>query len=62
VKTKDAEQLKLDALRQGIDLARKEFDAGREMPFDQAAIGRIKADGRAALAKRLDESNDREIE
>lgn len=51
----EAQRHKLYALRQGIDEAYVQFDAGQEMPFDQAAVDRIKAAGRAKLAERLAE-------
>lgn len=44
---------KLNTLRQGIEAAYVQFDAGQEMQFDQAAVDRIKASGRAKLAERL---------
>ncbi len=49
----EAQRLKLDALRQGIDAAYVQFNAGQTMPLDDAAVDRIKAAGRARLAERL---------
>lgn len=49
----ETQHLKLNALRQGIDTAYVQYDAGQEMPFDEAAVDRIKAAGRAKLAERL---------
>jgi len=51
----ESQQLKLITLRQGIEAGYVQFDAGQEMPFDQAAVDRIKAAGRARLAERLAE-------
>lgn len=49
----EAQKHKLDVLRHGIEEAYVQLDAGQEMPFDQAAVDRIKAAGRAKLAERL---------
>lgn len=49
----ETQGLKLNALHRGIQEAYVQFDAGQEMPFDQAAVDRIKAAGRAKLAERL---------
>ncbi len=46
-----AEQLKLTALRDGIDLARSEYEQGRGMPFDRAAVEEITAEGRRRLSE-----------
>ena len=51
----EAQRLKLESLRQGIEAAYVQFDAGQKMSFDQSAIDRIKAAGRAKLAERLAE-------
>jgi antitoxin Phd len=51
----ETQRLNLNALRQGIEAACVQFDAGQEMPFSQAAVDRIKAAGRAKLAERLAE-------
>ena len=51
----EAQRHKLNALRQGIEEAYVQLEAGQEMPFDQAAVDRIKAAGRAKLAERLAE-------
>lgn len=49
----ETQRLKLNTLRQSIEAAYVQFDAGQEMPFDQTAVDRIKAAGRAKLAERL---------
>jgi prevent-host-death family protein len=49
----ETQRLKLNALRQGIEAANVQLDAGQKMRFDQAAVDRIKAAGRAKLAERL---------
>ncbi len=51
----EAQRYKLSALRQGIEESYVQLEAGQEMPFDQAAVDRIKAAGRAKLAERLAE-------
>ena len=49
----ETQRFKLGALRQGIEAAYVQLEAGQEMPFNQAAVDRIKAAGRARLAERL---------
>lgn len=44
---------KLNALRTGIEAAYVQLDAGQKMLFNQVAVDRIKAAGRAKLAERL---------
>lgn len=51
----EAQLLKLEMLRQGVEAAYVQFDAGQTMPFDQSAVDRIKAAGRAKLAERFAE-------
>ncbi len=51
----ESQRHKLNALRQGIEEAYVQLEAGQEMPFDEAAADRIKAAGRAKLAERLAE-------
>ena len=51
----ETQRLKLNALRQGIEAAHLQLDADQAMPFDEAAVDRIKAAGRAKLAERLTE-------
>lgn len=51
----ESQSYKLNVLRQGIEEAYVQFDEGQAMPFDQAAVDRIKAAGRAKLAERLAE-------
>ncbi len=43
------QQVKLEALRQGIAEARAELAAGKGMPFDDEAVEEIKAEGRKRL-------------
>ncbi len=47
-----AQQLKMTSLRAAINEARTEYAEGREMPFDQAAVEKIKTVGRRLLSKR----------
>ena len=49
----ETQRLKLNVLRQGIEAAYVQLDAGQEMRFDKAVVDRIKAAGRAKLAERL---------
>ncbi len=51
----EAQRHKLNILRQGVEEAHVQFEAGQEIPFDQASVDRIKAAGRAKLAERLAE-------
>lgn len=46
----EAQQQKLEALRQGIAEARAELAAGRDLPFDRAAVEQLKQTGRARKA------------
>jgi len=46
-----AEQLKLTAIRDGIDVARSEYEQGRGMPFDRTAVEEITAEGRRRLSE-----------
>lgn len=52
----ETQRLKLSALRQGIEAAYVQVEAGQTMPFDDAAVERIKAAGRSKLAERLVET------
>jgi len=47
-----AQQLRMTSLRAAIDEARAEYDKGREIPFDQAAVDKITATGRRLLSER----------
>ena len=47
-----AQQHKMTLLRAAIDEARAEYDKGREIPFDQAAVDKITATGRRLLSER----------
>jgi len=51
-----AEQTKMENLRAAIDEARNQFAQGLGRPFDDAAVERIKSEGRRILAER-DASN-----
>ncbi len=46
-----AEQRKLTAIRNGIDVARSEYEQGRGMPFDSAAVEEIAAEGRRQMSE-----------
>jgi prevent-host-death family protein len=48
----EAQELKRAALKVAIDEARAEFRAGRDMPFDEAAVKEITELGRQRLADR----------
>ena len=48
----DTQALKRHTLQQGIEVAYRQLEAGQEMPFDEAAVERIKAAGRSKLADR----------
>lgn len=52
----ETQRLKLSALRQGIEAAYVQVEAGQTMSFDDAAVERIKAAGRSKLAERLVET------
>ena len=47
-----AQQFKMEAIRNGITEARKEYAEGRAMPFDSEAAKDIAALGRQRLAER----------
>ncbi len=47
-----AEQTKMESLRAAIGEARKQIAHGQGMPFDEAAVNRIKSKGRRILGER----------
>ena len=48
----ETQELKRHTLQQGIEAAYRQLEDGQEMPFDEAAVERIKAAGRSKLADR----------
>jgi prevent-host-death family protein len=47
-----AQQHRMTSLRAAIDEAHAEYDKGREIPFDQAAVNKITTTGRRLLSER----------